>query len=38
MLKIVKREAEKEGLNNIKLINANFETFDINKIKRWMFQ
>lgn len=34
MLKIVKTESEKEGLKNIKLINANFETFDINKIKK----
>ena len=34
MLKIVKEQAEKEGLKNIKLINANFETFDVNRIER----
>ncbi len=34
MLKFAKRESEKEGLKNISLINANFETFDINKIEK----
>jgi len=34
MLKIVKRESKKEGLKNVNLINANFETFDTNKIKK----
>lgn len=34
MLKIAKEQAEKEGLKNIKLINANFETFDVNRIKK----
>ncbi len=32
MLKIAKEQGEKEGLKNIKLINANFETFDVNRI------
>lgn len=34
MLEIVKRESKKEGLKNVKLINADFETFDISNIKK----